>query len=140
MDLHALEGKTVLVIEDDELVLETVTVALETMGAGVLQARNGRRGIEMAQDRTPDLVVSNYNMPEADGLDVLQALRSTPSTSAMPFVFMTANASPSLRERCVQIGADAFLDKSSGLVDLVETVAGLLRSAEDRRQAHRRAS
>lgn len=133
MNLTNLDGVTVLVIDDYELVLQTIADTLSVMGAQVLLARNGRVGIERAKRYRPDVVVSNYSMPEANGLEVLRALRDDARTAEIPFVFMTSQASPTLRARCHHVGVDAYLDKTTDVMDLIETVAGVLREAEQGR-------
>lgn len=116
----------VLVLEDDPTVLEYVKYVLKRRGFGVEGAQSGRQGIEMAHRTKPDLVVSNFNMPEADGLEVLEHLRQHASTADVPFIFMSADPSDSLRERCTQAGADAFLCKPFSPNQLISTVSRIL--------------
>ena len=80
----------ILVIEDEDLIRESIIDALEEEGYQCLQAENGRVGIETAKENLPDLILCDIKMPETNGHQVLVALKEDPTTSIIPFVFISA--------------------------------------------------
>ena len=80
----------VLVVEDDDANREWLTQTLEPAGFDVLAASSGKRGIAMARSRKPDLVLLDLMMPEVNGFDVVEALRTYESTRHTPILIITA--------------------------------------------------
>ncbi len=117
---------TILVIEDDHNLREGLELIFEIDGHNSLGSSNGIAGMELIRRHRPDIVVTNYKMPGADGFDVLSAVRDHPQLSHTPVVFVTADHSPSLRDRALEAGVDAFLTKPFELDELKRTVYGLL--------------
>lgn len=121
---------TVLVIEDDQNLREGLELLFQIEGYRSLGSSNGITGMELIRRHRPDIVVTNYKMPGADGFDVLQAVREHPHMTHTPVVFLTADHTPSLRERALDAGVDAFLTKPFQLEELVGTVSRLLSQNE----------
>lgn len=117
---------TLLVIEDDQTLLEGLQIFLEMEGFQTLTASNGAVGLALARKHHPDLVLTNYQMPGADGLEVIRGLRGDPSLNRTPIIFITANHRLSVREQAVKGGADAFLRKPFSTNDLMKQVNDLL--------------
>jgi len=103
--------RTILVIEDDINLLEGLEIFLEMEGFRIYTSMNGRDGLNLARRYRPDLVLTNYQMPGADGLEVLKGIRSHEATRQTPVIFITANTTPSIRELAVRNGANAYLMK-----------------------------
>lgn len=103
--------KKILVIEDETDVREVVLDILEAENFDVIGAPNGRIGVEMATAERPDLILCDVMMPELDGYGVLAALRSSPVTAAIPFIFLTAKATRSDLRQGMDLGADDYLTK-----------------------------
>src|SRR6476661_2603303 len=82
--------KTILLIEDNELIRENTAEILELAGYDVLTAENGKLGVEQALAKKPDLVVCDIMMPVLDGYGVLQIFNQNPQLSGVPFIFLTA--------------------------------------------------
>lgn len=120
--------KTILVIEDDRTLLEGLQIYLEMEGFRTLTSANGERGLALARGHRPDIVLTNYQMPGADGLKVIRELRSDPTLAGTPVIFITANHQLSVREQALQGGADAFLRKPFSTNDLMEKINELLYS------------
>ena len=76
--------KKILVIDDDEKILEIFKRFLESMGHIITYAGNGREGLQMLESNPPDLVITDIMMPEADGLEVIMALRRR--SEAIPII------------------------------------------------------
>src|SRR6478672_6400858 len=82
--------KTILLIEDNELIRENTAEILELSGYHVLTAENGKVGVELALGTKPDLVVCDIMMPVLDGYGVLQIFNQNPQLAGVPFIFLTA--------------------------------------------------
>jgi PAS domain S-box-containing protein len=91
-------GRSVLVIDDDPLILELMEAVLRPEGFEVLKARDGRHGLQIARERNPDLVVLDLLMPEMNGFEVVDEMHGSPETASIPIVVLT-NKSLSLEEK-----------------------------------------
>jgi DNA-binding response OmpR family regulator len=86
---RAPDAKTVLVVEDSTTQALHLRTLLEREGLAVLWAHDGRQGIEMAQERLPDLVVLDIQMPDLNGFEVLRQLKSAAMTAEIPVIMFT---------------------------------------------------
>jgi DNA-binding response OmpR family regulator len=112
----------ILIIEDELLVLESITEILQLDGYECLEAINGEEGIQIANDDAPDLIICDIQMPGLSGHEVLQNLRANPRTSTIPFIFLSAlNNKDALREGMI-LGADDYLTKPFQPEDLINSV------------------
>src|SRR5689334_25165661 len=102
---------TILVIEDDEDIRKLIHFILVREGYEVYQAQNGLSGVQVAQEKRPDLIVSDIMMPEMDGYQALLALRQDERTSDIPFIFLTSKAEKQDLRRGMIYGADDYLSK-----------------------------
>jgi two-component system, sensor histidine kinase and response regulator len=117
----------VLIIEDDTLIRGNIAEALSYEGFAILEAENGRIGLQMARDYLPDLIISDVMMPEMDGYEVLTHLRSDPGTASIPFIFTTARIDQSSRRQGMDLGADDYLTKPFAVQELLSAVNTRLR-------------
>jgi two-component system sensor histidine kinase/response regulator len=122
--------KTILLIDDDELILGTFRIALRSEERRVLTAASGDEGIALARQHLPDLIISDINMPGTDGRSVLQALRADPQLSTKQIVLMTGNTTAVTPRTGMNLGADDFLVKPFSLDSLLRCVDARLRRAE----------
>lgn len=113
------ECSTVLVIEDEVCLQELIAIVLEAEGYRVLQAANGRLGLDMVDREMPDLVLLDINMPVMDGREFARRFHAAHG-SAVPIVLATANDGAQLLAK--QLGACGWLTKPFGLDLLVSTV------------------
>lgn len=116
----------VLIIEDDTNLREGLELLFEMEGHATRGTPNGATGIRMAMEFRPDIILTNFQMPGADGLSVLHSIRSNPQLSDTPVVFLTASRHPSVREQAARDGADAFINKPFNTEELILTVTRLL--------------
>lgn len=119
--MESLASCQALVVEDDEILAEYVCTVLGRRGASTEQVHDGRSGIRQVRVRHPDLVVSDWRMPWVSGLRVLKEARTAPGRS-VGFIMMTAYHTPSLRQQCMEAGADVYLEKPFRRDDLAEAV------------------
>jgi HAMP domain-containing protein/signal transduction histidine kinase/DNA-binding response OmpR family regulator len=108
----ALEGRKVLVVDDDVRNIFAVSSVLERRGMTVLSAGTGREAIATIES-TPDLaiVLMDIMMPEMDGYETMQVIRQNPALRRLPIIALTAKAMKGDRERCLEAGASEYLAK-----------------------------
>ena len=101
----------ILVIEDEQYIRENIAEMLEAENFTVIEAENGKRGVDLAQKSLPDLILCDVMMPELDGYYVLSEVRSFPATQTVPFVFLTAKTTKEDMRLGMDLGADDYLTK-----------------------------
>jgi serine/threonine protein kinase len=116
---------TVLVIEDDETLRDTLEISLEGEGYRVIKAGNGREGIRAAETGRPDLVLLDVTLPGMNGFDVCRELRS--HGLAAPIIMVTGRADEVDRVVGLEIGADDYLTKPFGRRELLARIRVHLR-------------
>jgi two-component system, OmpR family, alkaline phosphatase synthesis response regulator PhoP len=82
--------KTILVADDESHILNVVSLKLRNAGFRVVTARDGQEAFEMAQSEKPDLLITDYHMPQLSGIELCQKLKQDPSTSSIPAIMLTA--------------------------------------------------
>jgi DNA-binding NarL/FixJ family response regulator len=121
--------KKILVIEDEPEMRRNLTTILRLEKFQPIAAENGRVGVELAAKERPDLVLCDVMMPELDGYGVLEALRESPHTAAVPFIFLTAKGEkPDIRAG-MNLGADDYLTKPVAKNDLLNAIHSRLERA-----------
>lgn len=113
----------ILVIEDETILRNNIVDILEAEGFDVDQAENGYLGVQLAQARSPDLVICDVMMPELDGYSVLSQLRQDPTTALASFIFLTAKATTADVRQGMNLGADDYLSKPFLRTELLEAIA-----------------
>jgi CheY-like chemotaxis protein len=118
-----MNGKKVLIVDDDVRNIFAVTSVLETHGLEVIYAENGKDGIS-ALEKNPDVdvVLMDVMMPEMDGYETMRAIRRDPSHKALPIIAITAKALKEDREKCIQAGASDYLPKPVDADKLLELI------------------
>ncbi len=102
---------TILLIEDNIPILENLTEYFEMAGYKILSAENGRKGIELAREHIPNLIICDTKMPEMDGYEVLHLILDLVKTHEIPFIFSTSNAENVDRTKALELGADDYIIK-----------------------------
>jgi PAS domain S-box-containing protein len=124
----SLRGLRILLADDHDENINLFGGYLRRRGATVIIARDGREALHMALTEAPDVVITDVQMPDMDGLDMITRLRAADTAAAhVPVVAVTALAMPGDRERCLAAGADAYLSKPIGLKALADMVMALRR-------------
>jgi DNA-binding response OmpR family regulator len=117
---------SVLVVDDDPVILRLLQVNFELEGISVATAVDGDEGLEMVQSDPPDLVISDIMMPKVNGLELLAALRSSPETAAMPVILLSAKAQVADVQRGLELGADDYVTKPFDPLELIDRVYKVL--------------
>jgi signal transduction histidine kinase/ActR/RegA family two-component response regulator len=134
----------ILVVEDNDANLETMTGYLKSRGYRLAEARDGQQAIsimegftnemmrESAHDQNqinrPDLILMDIQMPEMDGFEATRKIRQLPDCATIPIIALTALAMPTDRQRCLDAGANQYVTKPVKLGQLVSTIETLLKS------------
>lgn len=117
----------ILVIDDDAKMRRNVAALLAAEAHAVVEARNGREGVEQAKAEKPDLIVCDVTMPEMNGHRVLQLVREDPATAHVPFIFLTGWGEREDLRTGMNLGADDYLVKPVEPADLLAAVDARLR-------------
>uniref|UniRef100_B8HNN2 histidine kinase n=1 Tax=Cyanothece sp. (strain PCC 7425 / ATCC 29141) TaxID=395961 RepID=B8HNN2_CYAP4 len=116
----------ILLAEDNEANISTISSYLKAKGYRVLVAKNGQEAIDLGQAAQPDLILMDIQMPGVDGLSAIQQLRQAPSSAHLPIIALTALAMNGDRDRCLAAGANEYLSKPVKLSQLVILIQQLL--------------
>lgn len=119
--------KKILLIDDAEFILESTSVLLEFEGYDVITASDGTKGIELAMNEKPDLIICDVSMPGLSGYDVITHLRNNKETATIPFIFLTALTEKTKVREGMQKGADDYLTKPFGKEELIGTINAQLK-------------
>lgn len=121
---------TVLVVDDDPVILKLLEVNFEMEGFQVVRAADGAEGLERAREVLPDIVVLDVMMPRMTGYEVAKALREDDETAHIPIIFVTARAQSSDVERGMELGVEDYVTKPFDPLDLIDRVNNLLARAQ----------
>jgi two-component system response regulator RpaA len=117
----------ILVIDDDHAIAELVKVNLDLLGHQSTVAHDGIKGLALAQQNSPDLIVLDVMMPDLDGFTVCQRLRQNPATREIPILMLTALGMTKDKVSGFDAGADDYLVKPFEIPELQVRVRALLR-------------
>ena len=106
-----MERACIVFIEDDADNLELVHILLDRAGFEVLTAMDGRKGLELIQEKLPELVLLDLTIPEIDGWQLAHRLKADPHTQSIKVVALTAHAQPGDRKRALESGCDGYIAK-----------------------------
>ncbi|MEQ8461966.1 PAS domain S-box protein [Coleofasciculus sp. E1-EBD-02] len=112
----------ILLAEDNEANIITLTDYLHSKGFRVVLARNGIEAVQQAKQYTPDLILMDIQMPEMDGLESTRQIRADSDLPRMPIIAVTALAMPGDREKCLAAGATEYMAKPIRLKKLVTLI------------------
>jgi CheY-like chemotaxis protein len=119
----------VMVVEDDDMIRQLITVNLEIEGFEVVAATDGQEALDRVKDVRPTVVTLDVMMPRLDGWETAARLRSDPDTADIKLVLLSARAQQSDIDRGEQIGVDAYLTKPFDPDELIEIVRRLADTA-----------
>ncbi|HKQ50628.1 MAG TPA: response regulator transcription factor [Phycisphaerae bacterium] len=122
-----LDGRSILVVDDDPDVLTTVKMAFEAAGAKVNTANDGNKAVDMAKRLDPDLIVLDMMMPRRSGFLVMESIKPNKDSGTRPFVIMiTANEGKRHELYARHLGVDEYLSKPFSLDRMMEKACELL--------------
>lgn len=121
-------GKKILIVEDEPNVRNFVKVYLEFEGYEVVEAKNGREGLERVKADQPDLVVTDIMMPEMDGVTFYKTLRQDEKTKSLPVIVLTVKDEFEDIKYAYLIGVDEYITKPFDPQQLVRKIKEILPS------------
>ncbi len=117
----------VYIVEDDSNIREIETFSLKNSGYNVEGFETARDFFKKIADRKPDIILLDIMLPDMDGLDILKKLRATPETKKIPVIMVTAKTTEIDKVKGLDLGADDYLTKPFGVMELISRVKALLR-------------
>jgi DNA-binding response OmpR family regulator len=121
--------RTVLVVDDDPVILRLLEVNFEMEGFVVRTAADGLEGLATAKAESPDVIVSDVMMPKMNGIELVRELKADPATARIPVILLSAKAQASDVRDGMDAGADDYVTKPFEPLDLVDRVTKLLPSS-----------
>ncbi|HEU4672700.1 MAG TPA: response regulator transcription factor [Candidatus Limnocylindrales bacterium] len=119
--------RTILVVEDEPTLRETLAEALESEGFRTITAPDGRAAVELIRASTPDLVILDLMLPELSGIEVTRTIRAE---SGVPIIMLTAKSSELDKVVGLELGADDYVTKPFSLRELTARIRALFRRSE----------
>lgn len=116
----------VLVVDDDPQIVKVMRLMLKIRGYEVLEALRGAEGVQVAQEKKPDVILLDIMMPDIDGYDVFRQLRLDPATMDIPVIFVSAKASQEHVDTGLSLGAEGYITKPFQPEDLLEEISRVL--------------
>ena len=116
----------ILVVDDSSTIRSIVKDAFEKAGFNVTTAEDGKDALKKIQENPPDLILSDIDMPEMNGIELCNKVRTDPESKAIPFVIMSANDNRATMRQLLDRGVSAYLVKPFNMEQMVITVEKLL--------------
>jgi two-component system, cell cycle response regulator DivK len=116
----------ILYIEDNPLNMRLVRKILSSAGFTMIEAVDGLSGVALANREMPDLILMDINLPDIDGLAATIRLKSSPRTSGIPVIALTANTMHGDREQYIEAGCDGYIPKPVARNELLRMISALL--------------
>ena len=117
----------IYIVEDDTNILEIETYALKSSGFNVMGFENAKDFYDQLEKNIPELIILDIMLPDEDGLSVLKKLRARTDTEHLPIIMVTAKATEIDTVKGLDQGADDYITKPFGVMELISRVKALLR-------------
>jgi two-component system chemotaxis response regulator CheY len=114
--------KTVLTVDDSRTMRDMLKLSLTEAGFRVVQAEDGVHGLEVLMGETPDVIITDINMPRMDGFGFIEAVRLDADRRAIPILVLTTESDAAKKNRARQAGATGWIVKPFNPVKLVDAV------------------
>jgi two-component system chemotaxis response regulator CheY len=118
--------KNVLVVEDSKAIRSMMRVSLEEAGFSVMEAGNGFEALKSLPTRPFDLIVTDINMPDINGLELISFVRSNPAYNTIPLIIVSTEKSDEDKKRGLALGASSYVVKPFSKQDLMTAVQTVL--------------
>ena len=123
-------NKRILIVEDEKNIVDIIAFNLKKEGYTVITAADGEEGVQKAMEENPDLILLDIMLPGEDGITILRRLRAAPDTAKIPVILLTAKNTEYDKVVGLDTGADDYIPKPFGMMELISRVRALLRRAE----------
>lgn len=121
----------IYIVEDDTNIREIESFALKNSGYNIADFESALEFNKALQNKIPDLILLDIMLPDEDGLMILKRLRSTPETKKIPIIMVTAKTTEIDKVKGLDSGADDYITKPFGIMELISRVKALLRRSGD---------
>lgn len=122
-------AKTILVVDDSGTVRQQVSMALKQAGFAIVEAADGREALAVLEsNRGIDMVVCDVNMPNMNGLEMVENVKRKPEHKSLPILMLTTEGQPSMIRRAKEAGAVGWIVKPFDANQLVQTAKHLTKS------------
>lgn len=115
-------GRLILVVEDEPKNVKLVRDLMEANGYTVIEAYDGKQGVDMAIAEKPDLIFMDVMMPVMDGYEATRLIKANSATKAIPVVALTSHAMKGDREKALESGCDDYMSKPIDIKELLKMV------------------
>lgn len=122
--------KKILIVEDHPGMREALRRQIQSWGFAAITARNGKEGVATALKEKADLIMIDLMMPEMDGLQMTEILRSNPETKEVPIIAVTAAFRRQDRQTCMGVGCNDYIVKPFKLEELQKKINALVQQVE----------
>lgn len=119
---------SILVVEDEPNIVESLSFLMESSGLRVRVAYDGAAALQMIDDDRPDLLLLDIMIPARDGFEVLEAVRANPAYADMRVIMLTAKGREADRRRAMDLGIDDYVTKPFSTRDVVHRVKAVLEA------------
>ena len=116
-------NKHILLVDDDASLRSTLRACLEVAGFICTEAKDGHDARSWLENESPDLIVTDHQMPKVTGLELIRGLKSQKITEAIPIIFYSGQLTPDLKTHALQAGAIAVLEKPFPFQEFLDLVA-----------------
>ena len=120
----------ILIVEDNDKNMKLVRDVLQVDGYTTLEAVTGEDGVALAQQRKPDLILMDIQLPGINGIEALRIIRADPATASIPIIAVTASVMQQDRTMITEAGFDAYVGKPLNLKEFREAVRHALEGAK----------
>ncbi len=114
--------KTIMVVDDNHNIVETLRTILEAKGYNVMSAYSGQELFASLKEQIPDLILLDIMMPQMDGLEVLTRLKGNPDTASIPVILLTVKGEPEDVIKGYERGADVYITKPFTSTEVLEAI------------------
>ncbi len=119
--------QTILVVDDEKDLLDLIEYNLKKEGFDVIKAEDGQKGIELAREKKPNLVLLDIMMPKMDGLEVCDVMREDKDLKGIPIIFLTARSDEKTEVEGLNKGGDDYITKPISTTKLISRIKAVLR-------------
>ena len=135
-----MKKEVILIVDDEQNYLDTITDTLEERNFKIIQALNGKMGIMVAQKFLPDIIITDWEMPEMNGIEMIQQLKANEQTANIPVIMCTGIMTTS-QNLHVALGAGAYdyIRKPIDPIELVARINATLRLSNSYKKIHQQA-
>lgn len=122
-----MAGSRILVVEDNRDNMTLIVDVLASLDYEVLQATDGKQGVEIAQSQVPDLILMDLSLPLMDGWTATRTIKAEAELAHIPIIALTAHAMVGDRERALEAGCDDYISKPINLQELASKLAEFVK-------------